>query len=302
VSTEVIGDAALDFDTVGEVAPRMPDAERLHLPGRGTLTVRREHGPPGSPTVLLLHGWVATGALNWFRAFGPLHAHFGVVAPDLRGHGGGIRSRKRFTIADCADDTAALVEKLECGPVIAVGYSMGGAVAQQLWRRHPDLVGGLVLAATGTEYVRGNRERYVWSAIASALAGTTRLGSAVSWLPAGVARRIAAMPVGRGGAGLAQWARKEMSSHNMRMLLEAGHAIATYSSKAWIHEIDVPTSVIITEEDAAVSPLGQFRMAMAIPKAHINRLEGGHVAAAFPDFGRKITDSCLDVQRRRSLS
>ena len=34
------------------------------------------------------------------------------------------------------------------GPVIAVGYSMGGPVAQLLWRRHRDLVDGLVLCAT----------------------------------------------------------------------------------------------------------------------------------------------------------
>ena len=68
--------------------------------------------------------------------------------------------------------------------------------------------------------------------------------------------------------------------------------------KDWIGEIDVPTSVIITEDDSAVDPAAQLRMAMAIPEAHINRIPGGHVSCIDPDFGRKVTDACLDVARR----
>ena len=41
-------------------------------------------------------------------------------------------------LADCADDVAALVDELGVTKVIAAGYSMGGPVAQLLWRRHPD--------------------------------------------------------------------------------------------------------------------------------------------------------------------
>ena len=40
-------------------------------------------------TVLLVHGWLASGGINWYRAFDPLAEHFNVVAPDLRGHGRG---------------------------------------------------------------------------------------------------------------------------------------------------------------------------------------------------------------------
>ena len=80
-----------------------------------------------------------------------------MVAPDLRGHGRGIRSRRPFRLEDCADDLAALVEQLGCGPVVVVGYSMGGLVAQLLWRRHPDLVAGLVLCSTARVFLPGGR-------------------------------------------------------------------------------------------------------------------------------------------------
>ena len=41
--------------------PPLPRGERVVLPGRGTTFVRRIQGPPGAPTVLLLHGWIASG-------------------------------------------------------------------------------------------------------------------------------------------------------------------------------------------------------------------------------------------------
>ena len=46
--------------------------------------------------MLLLHGWTANSDLNWFTSFDALSRHFGVVAIDHRGHGRGIRGRRRF--------------------------------------------------------------------------------------------------------------------------------------------------------------------------------------------------------------
>ena len=146
MATATAGEAKQEGDDDASVgAPPLPMGRRINLPGRGTIFVREVAGPPGAPTVVLLHGWIASGGLNWYHVFGPLSEHFNVIAPDLRGHGRGIRSPRRFKLRDCANDVAALVRHLDTGPVIAVGYSMGGPVAQLLWREHRDLVSGLVL-------------------------------------------------------------------------------------------------------------------------------------------------------------
>lgn len=42
-------------------------------------------------------------------------------------------------------------------------------------------------------------------------------------------------------------------------------------------------------------------VATAIPNSHINLIDDGHVACVRPDFGRKVTDACLDVQRKVEL-
>jgi pimeloyl-ACP methyl ester carboxylesterase len=278
--------------------PPLPLGDRVWLRGRGTIFARRVEGPPGARTVLLVHGWLASGGLNWFQCFEPLGEHFNVLAPDLRGHGRGIRSMRRFTLADCADDIAALIEREKCGPVIAVGYSMGGPVVQLLWRRHPELVAGLVLCATGAEFVPGNRERYAFAAMMTVAAGTTRVGQVAAFLPGLVTRSLFGIRPPKRPGTFARWARSEMARHQLRAILESAHAIAMYSSKHWIHEVDVPTSVLITTRDGAVDPMGQSRLALAIPEAHINRIDDGHVACINPDFGRKVTDCCLDVERR----
>ena len=276
----------------------LPEGRIIDLPGRGEMFVREHAGPPGAPTVVLLHGWIATAALNWVLAFEPLARHFRIVAPDLRGHGRGIRSRRRFRLADCADDVAHLLDELGVEEAIMVGYSMGGSVAQLMWRRHPEQVAGLVLGATGTEFVRGNRQRYTFAAIMNVLARTTRAGSLISWLPATVVKQIVGMPIGPTNGPMSRWARQEMSGHNVRMVLEAGQAIGTFSSKSWAGDINIPSTVLITLNDTAVLPRAQFRLAMAIPGSRIVRIEGGHISPAHEDFGNILTEACLEVHDR----
>ena len=223
----------------------------------------------GRPTVLLLHGWFASGGLNWFNAFEPLGEHYRVIAPDLRGHGRGIRSRRRFRIADCADDVAALCDELDTGPVIAVGYSLGGPVAQLLWQQHPQRVDGLVLCATADRFVPGVRERLIFSTVMAAAAGTSRAGSAASRIPIkAITRRL---PSARQidhperPADFRRWAAAEMGRHHVRQLVEVGQAVGTYNARKWIGEVDVPTAVMVTTQDRAIPPAVQLQDGTADP-------------------------------------
>src|SRR5439155_14870334 len=152
----------------------VPLGRKLVLEGRGRTFVREAGNTHAADTVLLVHGWLASAGLNWATSFEPLGEHFRVVAPDLRGHGRGIRSGRRFRLEDCADDLAALVEDLGCGPVIVVGYSMGGLIAQLLWKRHRDAVEGLVLCSTARVFMPGRRERYILGATMNYAAGLVR--------------------------------------------------------------------------------------------------------------------------------
>src|SRR5207248_5236939 len=106
----------------------MLPARTLNVEGRGELFLR-DSGEidPSRPAVMLLHGWMVSGDLNWHAAYGPLvQAGYRVLAIDHRGHGRGLRAAVPFRLSDCAADAVAAVRRLGLAPATFVGYSMGG--------------------------------------------------------------------------------------------------------------------------------------------------------------------------------
>lgn len=284
-------------DLDGGLGPPLPPGGPLELPGRGTTFVRSVAAPPGAPTLLLLHGWTATSDLNWFAVLPELVGRYGVVTMDHRGHGRGLRSRARFRLEDCADDAAAVLDELGIDRVVPVGYSMGGPVAQLLWRRHRERVSGLVLCATSRNFAGRPQERAAFSLFPGmALAGRLT--------PPNVRDRwFERMVRGRGGAAAHEWVLGQMMSNDPVKLAEAGAAIGRFTSHEWIGEVDVPTAVVITEYDQVVSPVRQEKLAAAIPGASVHRVPGAHaVVVTEPHlFAPVLLDAVSSVAIRARL-
>lgn len=259
-------------DGGGTPNPTLPPGQTLELPGRGTTFVRMLDGPPGAPTLVLLHGWTATGDLNWYTCYEALAEQYRVIGIDHRGHGRGIRSKKVFRLEDCADDAVAVCDELGIDTVIPVGYSMGGPIAQLLWRRHPDRVQGLVLCATAGHFIASREEKLSFIGL-SGLATLARVTpvQARTWL-------TEQLYLQRKTAEWEPWAVEEAGLHDWRAILEAGRAIGSFSSLEWLGEIDAPTSVVVTMRDHVVSVRRQLRLFEAIPGAIAFRVDGDHDA------------------------
>ena len=245
--------------------------------------------------MLLLHGLIASGGLNWFQAFEPLAEHFRVVAPDHRGHGRGIRAWRRFRLGDCATDAAAILDQLGIERAIVVGYSMGGPIAQLLWRDRPDLVGGLAFCATSNRFVPGTRERLALVTAVSALAGSTRLGQLATKIPLAPWQQQIPTAVRARPSSFQRWAAAEMRRHDPRMVAEALGAVGNYNSGRWLKGIDVPTTLVVTERDRAVPATEQLRLLLAAPDAAVRMVDEGHTWCAKTNFGATVTDVCLDL-------
>ncbi len=71
------------------------------------------------------------------------------VAPEPRGIGGSEGPLDEVSMADLADDVAAVVTALGSAPATLVGHAFGNRVARLVAARHPDLVDGVVLLACG---------------------------------------------------------------------------------------------------------------------------------------------------------
>ncbi len=81
---------------------------------------------------------------------GPLPEVARVIAYDQRGLGQTEKPETDYTMADYADDAAALISELKLSKLDVIGVSFGGMVALQLVLRHPELVGKLVLCCTSS--------------------------------------------------------------------------------------------------------------------------------------------------------
>lgn len=178
------------------------------------------------------------------------------------------------TTRDLADDAAAFVEATVDAPIVVVGHSMGGMVAQWLAARRPDLVRHLVLTATLARPVPGFRE---------------------------VLRRWEAMVVGHrwrefaASANEAAYTGSELLRR--RLLLRLGRppsvphlvdrhraltaACLSHDTTAVLGEVRCPTLVLAGEVDRLVPPVASRALAAAIPGADYEELPG--LAHGFPE-------------------
>jgi esterase len=127
-----------------------PVTSDLHHEERGTRVVNgvrlyyEEHGS-GAP-ILCIHG-AGSSALVWSDAVQELARLGRVISYDRRGCTRSERPQpyERTSVAEHADDAAALLDALAPEPAVVIGRSYGGTVAADLALRYPDRVRALVL-------------------------------------------------------------------------------------------------------------------------------------------------------------
>lgn len=125
-----------------------------------TALARDVHNPSGTPTIVLLHS-LALDRSIWDDVVPLLPATAAVVTPDLPGHGT-APAGDPTSVESMADEVAGLLRDLDRGPVVLVGMSLGGSVAQAVAIRHAQSVSALGLVDTTAWY--GEEAPAMWAA------------------------------------------------------------------------------------------------------------------------------------------
>jgi pimeloyl-ACP methyl ester carboxylesterase len=221
----------------------------------------------GTP-LLLIHGLLASGSM-----FDPVlpawSAHHRVIVPDLRGHGRSGALPGPYGVGRLAHDLAQLLDDLQVETAHVLGYSQGGAVAQQLAHDHPERVRGLVLGCTFAHNALSRRER-----LEALLA---------PWLVRilGV-RRLARLAISSGGGRpmppeTAHWLQGILEANETWRMVAAVAAMEAFDSRPWLKQIACPTLVIAGAEDRAVPLLHAEMLVQGIPHAQLRMIDGaGH--------------------------
>ena len=230
--------------------------------------VRLDHIEAGSgrPVLLLLHAFPFPAAM-WQPQLDGLSDVARVVAPELAPH-------RHDSLDDIADSVAALVDELDLAPVVVGGLSMGGYVAFAFLRRHRSLVKGLILADTragaDTDEVR---ERRTSQQATVAEDGTRPI--------------VEAMLKGLPGQHTKD-DRPDVMAELERLMGQVGPEDVTAALEAMkrrpdstpdLAGIDIPTLVIVGDQDTLSPPDVAEETAQALPNAELAVIPNvGHVS------------------------
>jgi pimeloyl-ACP methyl ester carboxylesterase len=216
-------------------------------PNASDLVYFSEHGA-GSP-LLLVHGLMATGEM-----FGPivepLARRYRVIVPDLRGHGRSRGLPPPYTAAQLASDLSRLLDHLGIGSTAVLGYSQGGAVAQQLALSDPRRCSRLVLACTYAFNMASIRERIEGRIVPLLIniVGVKRF-----------AELVLSMGLKQVSKERAAFVTRLIASQDRKVMVSAWRAAMAFDSRSRLAEITCPTLIVAGSDDAAV-PLHHAHM------------------------------------------
>ena len=241
----------------------------------GTLDVYYERSGAGAP-LLFISGTGGDLRVKPNVMDGPLPRRFDTLAYDQRGLGQTSKPDIAYTMADYADDAAAMIALAGLDDALVVGVSFGGMVAQELVLRHPERVRRLVLACTspggkgGASFPFHGIEHMSREERARLMIPISDMRRDAAWIAAhpeeyeGFVAMTAADPFAD-EPGHAAGAHRQVEAR-------AGH-------DTWdrLGEIACPVMIAAGKYDGIALPETQHKMAGRIHHAQLRFFEGGHL-------------------------
>jgi pimeloyl-ACP methyl ester carboxylesterase len=230
----------------------------------------RGSGPP----LVLIMGYRLNSRAWPFGFIEALAQRFTVVFFDNRGTGASDKPTFGYEISNMARDVCGLMDHLEIARANVLGYSMGGAIAQEFARQFPDRISGLVLCATTCG---GPRATYAPPSVFRVMRELDGL------TPEEIARRIWKVTYSPGylenHRELAQGQmRREIATPTPLHAADLQfQAFAEFDFSKALTAIQAPTLVLTGDLDQLISPQNSKLIASLIPRASLIIIPGcGH--------------------------
>ena len=244
-----------------------------------------DEGPRSGHAVVFINS-LGTDFRIWDEVVAPFIAETRVIRYDKRGHGLSSHGKPAASIADFAADLAGLLDHLNSGPAAIVGLSIGGLIAQELYRLRADLVASLVLNDTGHRI--GTDEFWNGRIAAVESGGIEAIGDGVMqrWFTENYRGKYPEMTAG--------W--KAMLTRTPKDgYLAACRAISKADLTEGAKRIGVPTTVIVGDQDLSTPPELARELAGLVANAKLEIIAGaGHLPCIEkPDVMRALIEAHL---------
>src|SRR4051812_42491008 len=227
------------------------------------------------PVVVLLHGFPLSKDM-WRHQLEALAEGHRVIAPDLRGHGESPAPEGAYEMDAMADDVVELLDRLEISePVVVGGLSMGGYVALALVLRHPERVRGLMLIDTRAAADTPEAARLRVETAKGVLRSRSTQAMIETMVP-----RIFGKTTLEKHPGKIEPMLAVMEQTTPQGVAGALRGMAVRPDRrAALPSIDVPTLVMVGQDDVISPPSEAREISQAIPRARLEVIPAaGHLA------------------------
>jgi pimeloyl-ACP methyl ester carboxylesterase len=241
------------------------------------------------PALVLLHGFVG-GSGFWLAQETGLKDRLELIAIDLPGFAGSAAFPAPETLSGYAQVVIDRLDSIGVDRFALLGFSMGGMIAQQLYRDHPSRVNSLILY--GSSAVGDLPHRFEsWEASISRL---EREG-----VDATTDKTVGTWFVDGKDHPFYEICRAACGGANKESCIRVMRAMQGWSSTSWLSEIKVPTLVIVGDKDRSTKPSDSVILWEGIPGSEFavlpNCAHGAHMES--PDlFNRIVGDFVLRAQ------
>ena len=230
-------------------------------------------GDPAQPAVLLSGGLGGAGAY-WMPQVEALGKDHFVVLYDHRGTGGSDRSPlpAGYSTQHMADDMLCVLDGLGIEQAHIVGHAAGGVAGLDFARQHPGRIASLTVVngwlVADPHFVRCFEIR---TALYDA-------GGPDAYLKAQPLFLFPASWISENLEGLdVQRAAHVLDFQEHATLLARIGALSSFDARDWAGQLQVPTLVVVSEDDMLVPPASGRLLAETLPHADLHTVEwGGH--------------------------
>ena len=246
----------------------------------------------GGPPVILLHPF-PTNREFWRQVAEMLAARYRLILPDLRGHGDSHPGEGPALMEKHAADLARLCQAADVRHAVFIGVSIGGYILFEFWRTYRERVAGLVLcdtrATADTPEARAARLKSAEDVMKEGAAPFVE--NMLPKLLGESTRRNRPDLVARGRAMMMRMTPAGINA------VQRGMA-ARPDSVPTLKTIDVPTLILVGEEDTLTSSAEAELMRREIPRSQLDVVPyAGHFAPfEQPEAVGRMVRSFLDAQ------
>ena len=218
-------------------------------------------GGKGRPVVMLSHS-LGSSLVMWHPQMKALQVRFEVLRYDIRGHGRSEVAGGTYSLDLMAEDAIGLLDVLRIARVHFVGLSLGGMIGLRMALNYPDRLQSLVLCDTSSmvskEGALNIQERI----------DTARKEGMEALVDSRMERWVTPSFIRRNPPEL-ELLRKQFLATPVEGYVKCSQALLGFNDSSLLPRIEIPTLIMVGEEDPATPVTDSRMLNEAIPNSEL---------------------------------